>query len=112
MNYTTIWNVISLSNEDKIISLLACNNFVSLNELIDRFYFYDYFETALEMEKLIEKEYVRPLGDGKFELNDSVEVLDKKLIIREKIISIIKELLLEINEKKITLIIILSFSQI
>ncbi|OLS21536.1 MAG: hypothetical protein HeimC3_35200 [Candidatus Heimdallarchaeota archaeon LC_3] len=100
MNYTSIWNIIPLSYEEKIFSLLTCNNFVSLNEFVNNFFFQDYFDTAKEMEILIEKGYVRPIGEGKFELSDSKEVIKMKLSIRKKILAIIRDLLLEINEKK------------
>ena len=100
MKYSSIWEVINLTSEEKIISLLACNKIVSLNEFVDDFFLKDYFETAKEIENLIEKGYVNPVGKGKFELHDSIQVIDLKFNLRKKIIANISELFLDMNEKK------------
>ena len=94
----SFWEQTELNLEEKILSLLACHDVISLKELTDKYQVSDYFETAKVLENLIEKKYVEPLGNGIFQIFDSQEGLSLKYSLRRKIVYNLENILLEVND--------------
>jgi hypothetical protein len=93
-----IWELLGLSEEEKLIALLACHQTLSINEFSDNFVETDYLETAKNLELLLEKQYIQLLGQGSFELANVGEILQKSKNLRVKIVKILDEKLLNLSE--------------
>ncbi|MHA1989332.1 MAG: hypothetical protein ACW981_00170 [Candidatus Hodarchaeales archaeon] len=94
----TIWELLGLSEEEKLISLLACHQTLSINEISDKFVETDYLETAKNLELLLERQYIQLLGQGSFELVKVGEILQITENLRRKIVNILDEKLLNLSE--------------
>ncbi|MHA1983549.1 MAG: hypothetical protein ACW967_04265 [Candidatus Hodarchaeales archaeon] len=93
-----IWELLELSEEEKIIALLACHQTLSINEISDNFVETDYLETAQNLELLLEKQYIQLLGQGSFELTNFDKILQISKNLRRKIVDILDEKLLNLSE--------------